>query len=405
MSEGIALYVHIPFCETKCPYCDFNTYSGIETLIPAYVPALVREISFWGATLHNPKVHTVFFGGGTPSYLASNELCKILEQVRASFRVALDAEVTVEANPDDFDEAKLAAYLEAGVNRLSIGVQSLDDDLLLQLGRRHDSVQAMEAYRMARAAGFGNVSIDLMYGLPSQTLDQWVTTLDQATEFEPVHMSMYCLTLEPGTPMEQWVKKGVLKEPDPDVAADMYLAAEEKMDALDYRHYEISNWAKPRFESRHNLAYWRNQPYLGVGPGAHSYLNGMRFANIRSPKEYVRLLGLEQTTGTVNELDETLIRTQPILDTLEVIEPHLEMAETMMMGMRLDTGVSEEEFVKRFGITIEEAYGAEIFELTRDGLIQFSDGTARLTPRGRLLGNRVFSRFFQDKRDMSALLQ
>ena len=193
---SIALYVHIPFCETKCPYCDFNTYAAIEPLMPAYGKALQAEIALWGALLHNPEVHSVFFGGGTPSYLPAERIQSAMQTIRGAFRLQPDAEITLEANPGDFTARKLDAYLACGVNRLSIGVQSFDDDLLKVLGRRHTAADAANAYRMAASAGFRNISIDLMYGLPHQCLEQWRCTLSKALELAPPHISMYCLTLE-----------------------------------------------------------------------------------------------------------------------------------------------------------------------------------------------------------------
>ena len=292
-SESISLYVHIPFCETKCPYCDFNTYAAIEPLMPSYVAALNTEITLWGKLLGSPEVHTIFFGGGTPSYLPSDDIRHAMATIHSAFRVEPDAEVTLEANPGDFSDDKLAAYLDCGINRLSIGVQSFDDDLLKTLGRRHNAADAIQAYRQAQDAGFDNISIDLMYGLPYQSIGHWQDTLRQALELAPPHISMYCLTLEGGTPMERWVEQGSMPTPDADLAADMYLAAQNEMRDAGYRHYEISNWALDGKRSRHNLTYWRNEPYLGVGPGAHSYLAGCRFSAIRSPREYIRRMGDE----------------------------------------------------------------------------------------------------------------
>ena len=395
-TSALALYVHIPFCETKCPYCDFNTYAKIEPLIPAYVAALRREAEAWGTLLGRLKVQTIFFGGGTPSYLPLGDIAAILDTVHTAFAVEPDAEITLEANPGDFTPEKLASYLKAGVNRLSIGVQSLDDGLLSLLGRRHNAAQAVEAYRMAGAAGFGNISLDLMFGLPRQSLAQWEASLRGAADLGPEHLSMYCLTLEAGTPMEHWVKSGAMPEPDADLAADMYLAAEEVMGGLGYRHYEISNWARTGRESRHNLTYWRNEPYLGIGPGAHSYLAGLRFANLKPPREYVARIEAMGNPTQVAEVNADTVRSIPSVDTVEPIGPRLEMAETMMMGMRLDTGVSLAAFQRRFGTTLAEAYGTEIAELTADGLVEQADGALRLTARGRLLGNRVFSRFFTE---------
>ena len=419
----IALYVHIPFCETKCPYCDFNTYARIEPLIPAYVAALCREIGIWGTLLGQPPLASVFFGGGTPSYLAAEQIGSVMQSIGEAFDVSADAEVTLEANPGDLTDAKLTAFLGFGLNRLSIGVQSLDDRLLSVLGRRHSASEAVQAVRMATEAGFDNVSIDLMYGLPYQSLDDWAQTLSAAAELGQKHVSMYCLTLEGGTPMEQWVASGRMPEPDPDLAADMYLTGENDMQTRDYRHYEISNWAQPGSESRHNLTYWRNQPYLGVGPGAHSYLSGHRFYNIKSPKEYIRRLedgapsltlprkggedislpprwgkaraGPELAEGMgVNGPDVPAIEGVPVVERAEAIDRRLEMAETMMLGLRLDVGIGVEDFTQRFGVAPSAVYGDTLDEMESAGLLDTSGGAVRLTAKGRLLGNEVFSRFF-----------
>ena len=392
----LALYVHIPFCETKCPYCDFNTYAGIEGLMLSYVAALRRELAAWGDVLGHPGVNTVFFGGGTPSYLPSEDLSLVVGTVGSTFDIAPTAEVTLEANPGDLTASKLTAYLECGVNRLSIGFQSLSDRLLEVLGRRHSASEAVDAYRLAVASGFGNVSIDLIYGLPYQTLEDWKETLEGAVGLSPPHISMYCLTLEEGTPMEQQVRSGRLPEPDSDLAADMYLAAQDALGRQGYRHYEISNWARPGFESRHNMTYWRNQPYLGVGPGAHSYLPGFRFSNLRSPREYIRSSPPDNSSGRHRgwELSAESIKVMPVVEKVEPIDRRLEMAETLMMGLRLNSGVSTGEFARRFGETPSQAYDGTIDELTSVGLVETVDGWMRLTPRGRLLGNEVFGRFF-----------
>ena len=392
----LALYVHIPFCETKCPYCDFNTYARIETLIPSYVEALRTEVPIWGQLLGHPTIETVFFGGGTPSYLPEYHIASVLDTIRRCFDLASGAEVTLEANPGDFSSSKLAAYLDCGLNRLSIGVQSLNDRLLRVLGRRHSAAEAVQAYRMAIQAGFANVNLDLIYGLPHQTIEDWLETLEGAAELNPPHVSMYCLTLEEGTPMEQWVRSGKMPQPDPDLAADMYLAAQEAMLRQGYRHYEISSWARPGFESRHNLTYWRNQPYLGVGPGAHSYLAEYRFANLASPRDYVRRL--QENALAAHELPGSLsadvLKGVPVVQTVEAIDQRLEMAETLMLGLRLATGVSVDEFARRFGVKPAQVYGDTIAELTSLGLLEAVDGSLGLTGRGRMLGNEVFSRFF-----------
>ena len=396
---SIALYGHIPFCETKCPYCDFNTYAGIEALMPAYVKALCREITVWGDALGRPLVHSVSFGGGTPSYLPAEDMGLLMETVDHAFDIDSGAEVTLEANPGDLSGARLAAYQASGVNRLSIGLQSLDDRLLGVLGRRHSAAEARQAFHMARDAGFDNVSVDLMYGLPYQSIDDWSRTLDGIAEMSPPHVSMYCLTLEARTPMDQGVRAGRMPEPDDDLAADMYLLAQDTMEANGYRHYEISNWAIPGKESKHNLTYWQNQPYLGVGPGAHSYLMGHRFHNLRSPREYIQRLSpsLALHPAKVEGQDGVgadAIRSVPVVESTELIDRRLEMAETMMMGLRLDTGVAIASFAQRFGVELKDTYGEELDELEAHGLLEAANGAIRLTARGRLLGSEVFSRFF-----------
>ena len=430
--QPIALYVHIPFCETKCPYCDFNTYAKIESLILDYVAALRREIELWGGLLDGPPVRTVFFGGGTPSYLPSGDISALMTTISESFVLRDDAEITLEANPGDFTPHKLRHFLDAGINRLSIGVQSFDDGLLRLLGRRHSAADAMEAYRMAHDAGFDNVSIDLMYGLPHQTIDHWRETLARTADLHPPHVSLYALTLEGGTPMEHSVAQGTLPTPDPDLAADMYAMAEHDLDALGYRHYEISNWAADGKLGLHNIVYWRNEPYLGVGPGAHSSLANHRFSNLRPPREYVkRLQGHSGTPATMipvrvhlrcedgprpamcrggfetrpyvdamdaqhfgPDADCAAIRSIPVVDTIEFIDRPLEMAETMMLGLRLDTGVSVSEFEDRFKASPLDVYSDELAELLPTGLVEAVDGSIRLTDRGRFLSNEVFVRFF-----------
>jgi oxygen-independent coproporphyrinogen-3 oxidase len=396
----ISLYVHVPFCATKCPYCDFNTYSRIESLMPGYVGAVANELRTWATLLGAPEVVTVFFGGGTPSYLPDGDLAGLVETIRRSFDVADDAEITAEANPDDCNRQRLASMRSAGINRLSIGVQALDDDLLRVLGRRHGSAEAVEAFGRARQAGFDNVSIDLMFGLPRQTMPQWTATFERALALGPDHVSMYGLTVEPGTPFAIDVAAGRLSSPDGDLAADMYEYAIDRMAQLGYRHYEISNWALPGRESRHNLAYWRNAAYLGAGPGAHSYLGDCRFADMKSPREYVRrasALAVDSFTGAPpasswRSAVETM-HSVGVVESLEPVDSPLEMAETMMMGLRLDEGIDAELFMRRFGATLEAVYAEPIRELTGLGLLESDGAGLRLTRRGRLLGNEVFGRF------------
>ena len=388
----LALYIHIPFCETKCPYCDFNTYAGIETLIPAYIDALVEEIRMWADALGATDVGTIFFGGGTPSYLPQEHVQRLLDTVRSTFAITRNAEITLESNPGDITPERLAAWKDSGINRLSIGVQSLDDGLLSLLGRRHTAREALDAFHLAQTAGFDNINLDLMYGLPHQTLAQWRRTLEDTLTLGPQHLSLYCLTLEEGTPMAASVQQGKLPTPDPDLAADMYELAEQQVDPAGYHHYEISNWTLPKRECRHNLTYWRNQPYLGVGPGAHSYLGGHRLANLRSPRKYIQRVHRQANSAAAPQDLQAMLRSGPV-DTVEAVDKRLEMGETMMLGLRLAEGITREGFHTRFGHQMTVVYGGAIAGLEEVGLLQWEGSHLLLTPRGRLLGNEVFQRF------------
>ena len=402
-SQGpsVSLYLHIPFCVTKCNYCDFNTYAGIEDLMPAYVSAVVDEIGMWGEALgKGTRAPTIFFGGGTPSLLPAGDVYRILDACHRGFSCDDGIEVTLESNPGDLTLERLKGLRAAGVNRLSIGVQSFDDRHLIALTRRHSAKVAERAFEMAREAGFDNVNLDLMYGLPRQTLDEWVETVDRARTLSPEHLSLYALTLEEGTPLARDVERGTTADPDPDLAAEMYLHAARVLGEIGYGQYEISNWARPGKESRHNLVYWRNESYIGIGAGAHSFLGGCRFWEEKNPRRYVDKVGELKGRGGWGKLPidsgeamaEAIVGTGPVSE-VEVISEALEMGETMMLGLRLMEGVSEEGFRERFGRSLESVFGADLREFQGLGLLEKEGERWRLTGRGRLLGNEVFQRF------------
>ena len=394
-TTGISLYLHVPFCQTKCPYCDFNTYQGIEGLMSPYVEALVAELGAWGRALGRPPVNTVFFGGGTPSYLPDGDLGRIMEAIEQAFGIRPDAEITVEANPGDLTPAKAASLLNQGINRVSIGVQSLDNDLLNLLGRRHDADGAMAAFRTVRDAGFDNVNLDLIYGLPRQSLVQWQDTLLGLSELEPAHISLYALTVEEGTPLHRWVERGEVPHPDADLAADMYQYARELLGERGYHHYEISNWSRPGLPSRHNLAYWRNLPYLGVGPGAHSSLGGYRFWDMDPPRGYIAAAKewAAQVTGPVSGIsDEWLDGVGPV-GGYESISPDLAAAETMFLGLRLLDGLDMADASARAATDLAARYRSQIEDLLGLGLLEQEDTVIRLNPSAYLIANQVFTRF------------
>ena len=398
ISQHVAFYVHVPFCQARCAYCDFSTYAGLERLIPAYVAALCREIEHAGQQWGHLAVPTIYFGGGTPSLLPSELLSILFDTLRFTFHVSDDAEITLEANPGTVTTEWLYRLRTLGLNRLSLGVQSAHDDELHLLGRIHSWAQAVETVAAARAAGFDNLNLDFIYGLPGHTLARWQETLERTLALGPEHLSLYCLGVEQGTPLEKRIAAGELPPPDEDLAAEMYTWAEERLAEAGYFHYEISNWARADpegrhwwpehmtsatseavspFVCRHNLTYWRNEPWLGLGAGAHSWLNGRRWANVRHPQDFVAALEQGRT---------------PVAES-EPIDHRLEMGETMMLGLRLAEGVDNNRFHTRLGIALETAFGEELAQLRDLGLLDWDGHVARLTARGRLLGNQVFMRF------------
>ena len=408
-NPNTSIYLHIPFCKHRCAYCDFNTYAGQEDSIPAYVKALINEIEFVGLRAEKKNIHTVFFGGGTPSLLSAPQFDSILQALRSAFTFTADAEISIEANPGTISPEKLNAIRKSGINRISFGVQSANTEELRMLERIHDFFTVIEAVSTARKAGFDNLNLDLIYGLPEQTLSTWQTTLQRIVDLNPEHISAYALTLEHGTPFGRWSSKGLLPLPDPDLAAEMYEYAEEFLASNGYVHYEISNWAKdvnqlsafshqPSHACRHNLQYWRSFPYLAFGAGAHGYANGYRYSNVLRIKTYIdRLTDFQSpitnyqfplSPATVNQHKQTLKD---------------DMSEYMLNNLRLtNAGVTETDFRLRFGRALLDVYPKEIEELVNNGLLEYaktseflenSEVCLRLTKRGRLLGNQVFMRF------------
>ncbi|MCH7712943.1 MAG: radical SAM family heme chaperone HemW [Chloroflexi bacterium] len=393
--NGISLYIHIPFCKTKCPYCDFNTYQGIDNLMDPFLDALRVELELWGKVLGHPPVNTVFFGGGTPSYLPEGRLGEVLSTARDAFILDETAEITVEANPGDLDQAACQRMLQQGVNRLSIGTQSFNNDLLTLLGRRHDADTAVTALEAARDAGFTNVNLDFMYGIPRQTMAQWEDTLAKLTDLAPQHVSLYALTLEEGTPLQSWVSQGQLPAPDQDLAADMYHRAEDVLEESGYGHYEISNWSFPGCEARHNLAYWLSKHYLGVGPGAHSCLNGHRFWDMDSPRGYISQVQKwrEANPAPLSSITSEALESIPQVGGQEHIDPDTECGEAMFLGLRLLDGMDLAKASARVGRDLETHFGSEIQGLVADGLLEQKGSQLRLTKTAYLIANQVFTKF------------
>jgi|FLYN01.1.fsa_nt_gi oxygen-independent coproporphyrinogen-3 oxidase len=379
----LSLYLHIPFCRTKCTYCAFNTYVNLEALIEPFVRALIREVEIVGTGNPGYVIGTIYFGGGTPSLLKPEQIARILAVIHSCFIVSNDAEISLEANPNDLDYSYLKALRQLGINRLSIGMQTANANELALFARRHDNDTVMRAVSSARRAGFDNLNLDLIYGFPHQTLESWDASLRQLLALQPEHISLYALGLEDGTPMAVWVSRGRLPTPDDDLTADMYERAADMLAAAGYEQYEISNWSKPGFASRHNLQYWRNLPYVGLGPGAHGYAAGIRYSTVLSPHNYIQVL---ETSVSSYGFPYT-----PATDQAIVVDRAGEIAETLMMGLRLtQEGIPRHAFSERFGSDLLEIHGTTIEKFKRYGLLYVDTEVVRLTQRGRLLSNVVF---------------
>jgi oxygen-independent coproporphyrinogen-3 oxidase len=392
MSEK-SLYIHIPFCRYRCGYCDFNTYAGLDELKSDYVTAICCELELLAATSpQRLSLHTIFFGGGTPSLLEVSQVALILDTMHRYFNLSPGVEISFEANPGTLSQAYLDDLYGLGINRLSMGMQSADLSLLRLLDRQHKPWEVFDSVRFARKAGFENVNLDLIFGIPGQSLGSWQQTLNVAIALEPEHLSLYSLTVEKDTPFNAWVNHGLVSEPDPDQAADMYGYAVEKLEALNFEHYEISNWAAKNgvrsLSCRHNLQYWRALPYIGIGAGAHGYIQNFRTINVAHPRLYIEKV----MQGGQQEFPRS-----PATVSLNPIDKETEIGETMMMGLRLLLeGVSARTFSQRFDENLREYFKAEINKYTSLGLLEWGGAegdSLRLSRKGYLLGNQVFQAF------------
>lgn len=366
---ALGLYIHIPFCKAKCAYCDFYSLAHSEEKMDAYMAALLRHLEEVAPRAAGMQVDTVYFGGGTPSYLGAARLCRILQTVLRRYDVARDAEITLEANPDSAGDWKeLRRLRRAGFNRLSLGVQSTDDALLRRIGRIHTYEQVQQAVTAARKAKFTDLSLDLIYGLPGQTMEGWQRTLADAVALGPEHLSCYGLKLEEGTPL--WQQRQTLTLPDDDAQADMYLYTVAALGEMGYEQYEISNFAKPGKASRHNLKYWRMEEYAGFGPGAHSDFGGVRYGYVRDIDSYIagRLVLSE------SETDGTLARDY----------------EYVMLSLRTAAGIDRQTFEKRYRQRFQPM--ETLFEqYEKAGLASRTEGGWRLTPKGFLVSNSIIA--------------
>ncbi len=375
-----AVYIHIPFCTNKCHYCDFNSYVLKGQPVQDYLDALEREMERTVREVPAMGIETIFVGGGTPTVLLPDQMFRFLQLVNTYFADRTPSlEFSMEANPGTTDLEKLQAMKEGGVNRISFGVQSFDNALLHALGRIHNTDDVYRSLENARTVGFDNLSIDLMFGLPKQTVATMEDTLDKALALNLQHYSIYSLKIEENTLFHTLYHKNKLPLPEEEEELEMYLTIMRRLKAEGYEQYEISNFARPGYASRHNSAYWRNESYYGIGAGAHGYMRGNRHVNIKGVQEYI---------------DGTLVGL-PILERVEVSEQEA-MEDFMMVGLRLLSGVRHEEFRRQFGCSMLEVFGRELGELTTKHLLIADAEGYRLSEQGVLFGNEVFAHFLQD---------
>lgn len=373
-----ALYVHLPFCRSRCAYCDFNTYLYSAALAPAYIEALLKEARLQAAclTLQGYQPRTLYIGGGTPSVLPLRLLARLLEEIQQIFSPAGGSEITLEANPKTLSSSKLKLIKELGVNRLSLGVQSFDDSLLAMLKRAHSAREARETYGLARRYGFENINLDFIFGLPGQNLSTWKKTIEEAVKLAPAHLSIYGLTVVPQTPLKKSLDKGEIQLPSGEEESRMFFLAHDFLESKGWGHYEISNYALDGYQSQHNWFYWRHQEYLGLGAGAYSYLSGRRFANTRRPRDYIRLM---------EERDSAQVFS-------EVIDHKKALAENLMLALRTAKGLNLKNFGERFNFQPEVPWASILKELQGEGWLKKVNKTITLTPSGLWAADEITAR-------------
>ncbi len=366
------LYIHVPFCRSKCAYCGFYSLPAMEREIPGFLKALQLEAALYRRSFRS--FDTVYFGGGTPSVLAPEQIGRTLEGLRNTFRIAPDAEITAEMNPADWTASDLRSVRAVGVNRLNIGVQSLDDGVLSFLGRRHTAEQALRAVRDAGRAGFKNLGIDLMYGIPGQTMEGWLETLAAAAALPVVHLSCYELSVEPDTPLARRLGKSRLEPAGESLAADFFLATSRFLAGVGFLHYEVSNFSRgPLSASRHNTKYWRHVPYLGLGPSAHSFRENRRWWNVRSLPDY--LASVEAG--------------RPPVDASEILSREQAALEARFLALRTARGLHLEGYRRRFGTDLKWEYRSLLQKLAGEGLVEMSRGFLRPTRAGMAVADRL----------------
>ncbi len=375
MNQVESLYIHVPFCATKCYYCAFNTYAFHKEQAHHYLEALRSEMELY--RLDSSRLKTVFIGGGTPSILSAESLDMLLMHLHTVFEVDRGAEVTVECNPGTVDRQKLELMRSGGVNRLSFGVQAMDDATLWEIGRIHTVDEAIQSYELARGVGFDNINLDLIFAVPNQTVEEWKACLKEVISLQPEHISACSLMIEEGTVFYESWRTGKLQRLSNEVEAEMYRATIDTLTDHGYQHYEISSFAKPRCAAKHNLVYWDNHSYIGMGPGACGYINGVRYSNIRGVQDYVESLKQGR---------------KPVADS-EQLTGRDEKAETIILGLRKREGIRELDYQRRFGESIEEEFEDVLDKWIDINLLDWKGEYLRLTRQGLFLANEVFVDF------------
>lgn len=375
--EEYGLYIHFPFCIQKCYYCDFNSVAWQDDLAAEFFTALSEEIKLVAADYGHPQLKSIFLGGGTPSCFSGQTITELLSVLETEFRLKTELEVTIEANPETVDQNKLEIFKEAGINRLSFGVQSFDNRILNKLGRIHTAQKAEKNYYLAREVGFTNINLDLIFAIPGQKLSQWKETLESALQLAPEHLATYNLKIEPETKLGKDLAQGRIEPVCQELDLEMYQLTKKLLIDSGYKHYEISNFAKPGYRSEHNQIYWQNEPYLALGPGAHFYDGQFRGNNLESIGEYINVIKAGERPV---EREESLSREDKII-------------ETMILGLRLKEGISTLEFEERFGEPLHNIYNEELKKLNKQGLIEIDSQQIALTDRGMVLANDVLAEF------------
>ena len=401
MKKNLQLYVHIPFCVRKCSYCDFLSFSTDERTQLAYADALIREIEFYGPQMSQYTVNTIYIGGGTPTWLNEDKMVEILDAIYTYFNVSSDAEVSMECNPGTVTAAKLEKYRRAGVNRLSIGLQSADDEELQILGRIHTFEQFLKTYEMARNAGFGNINVDLISGIPYQTAEKFLHTLQKVVRLKPDHISAYSLIIEKGTPFYDAYKFDAVKQeagmqtevlPTEDEVYRIYKLTQQYLTQAGYEQYEISNFAHPGFECEHNIGYWTRENYLGLGLGAASLVENVRYSNTIELYQYIDNCQDIKWVEYMQE-DESCVTGTNLHASVDVVSRKAQMEEFMFLGLRQNCGVTREQFERAFGIPIDGIYKNALDYLRDEGLLDTSEGRIVLTEKGMDLSNFALAQF------------